>query len=270
MRVRLLYHLDDDGEEAVNIIQSSGLECDQVDLPLGLGLPDAYLQLMSSAGCRGQFFAFADQDDIWHPYKLAIAVSALRERADIPQLWACRVRVLHTEDDAKPVLGQDYPRDVPRASTANAWVETIVPGCAMVWNAALQRIAVVQPDPQRVIMHDSWLYLVACAFGKVLVEPSPLVLYRLHGGNAIGLQTSLYARALRFASSRRRDTRSIHSQAREILRLFGGKLEATDREVAAALADRRRMTLARLWLAKKIIRSGRTANCLYVVRLLLS
>ncbi|MDR9769430.1 hypothetical protein [Acetomicrobium sp.] len=35
-------------------------------------------------------------------------------------------------------------------------------------------------------MHDWWIYLVISAFGKVIYDPVPKILYRQHSSNVIG------------------------------------------------------------------------------------
>lgn len=59
-----------------------------------------------------------------------------------------------------------------------------VTGCACVISRALLELA--YPVPRDVLMHDSWLALLASAVGKIGYIPQPLVKYRQHGGNVLG------------------------------------------------------------------------------------
>jgi hypothetical protein len=48
-----------------------------------------------------------------------------------------------------------------------------------------------QPEaPERPLSHDSWIYVLAAALGRVSHIAEPLVLYRQHGSNAIGVASA--------------------------------------------------------------------------------
>ena len=47
------------------------------------------------------------------------------------------------------------------------------------------------PFPQNLPMHDQWIGLIAEKTGKVCLIDKPLILYRRHGNNVSGGQTSL-------------------------------------------------------------------------------
>src|ERR1700722_14538012 len=42
------------------------------------------------------------------------------------------------------------------------------------------------PVSAKAISHDWWTQLIAAAMGKVICDPTPTALYRVHGGNASG------------------------------------------------------------------------------------
>ncbi len=48
-----------------------------------------------------------------------------------------------------------------------------------------------QPEvPGRTLSHDTWIDVLAAALGRVSHIAEPLLRYRQHGGNAIGVTTS--------------------------------------------------------------------------------
>ncbi len=160
-------------------------------------------------------FAFADQDDVWRPEKLAVGLAAL-ERYDIafappsrssslldrviqtygdatyghhaladrpgPTLWFCRTALV---DAALRPIGIQPNLGAPYGFPA-ALVENTAGGCAMLLDAAAARLVAASAPPAG-CLHDWWAHiLVGAAGGMVLREDAPLVLYRLHGGNLVG------------------------------------------------------------------------------------
>jgi hypothetical protein len=60
----------------------------------------------------------------------------------------------------------------------------LVTGCTALINEALAAKSL--PIPDRAVMHDWWLALVAAAFGRLVFIEAPLVEYRQHPANALG------------------------------------------------------------------------------------
>ena len=106
---------------------------------------------------------------------------------------------------------------VPRPSLANALVETIAPGCTMVWKRGLQQILRDSRPCAGILMHNSCVYLVASVVGTVSVEPQPLVRYRIYGANAFGVSNGLLPRLRRFTGSLSQSGPTLESQAKALL-----------------------------------------------------
>lgn len=155
-----------------------------------------FLHLIRAADPDSPFTAFADQDDVWLPGKLARAVAALADvPAGLPALHCGRTVIC---DARLRPLGLSPPVRLP-PSFRNALVQNIAGGNTMVLNRAALRLAqAAAGEAGAVVMHDWWLYqLVSGAGGLVLHDPRPMVLYRQHGGNVIGSNASLAARLRR-------------------------------------------------------------------------
>jgi len=222
--ITLYFHSDGLDPDVDELILESDLNAVQVDLDPGLGLPRAYFDVLRKDQPPSDFYAFCDQDDIWHSRKLLEATTALRTLKDIPGLWVCRVRPF-TEVAGVRSFGMPYPEYIAKPSFGNALVETIGPGCAMVWNQALHDILVAGNSPQGALMHDSWLYLTAAAFGQVLVEPEVLVDYRIHDSNAVGMRRNILSRVGRLAKAIADPSiPTLESQALSFKRKYGDNL----------------------------------------------
>ncbi len=128
------------------------------------------------------YIAFSDQDDLWLPNRISRAVATLNSHPQsIPTLYATSARVV---DQNLAMLGSLI---VPQHILAfqNALVECPLLGCTFLINQALRQIF-LKKIPQHSYGHDWWLYLLASAFGEIIYDPEPGLLYRQHSNNLFG------------------------------------------------------------------------------------
>lgn len=136
------------------------------------------------------YVAFCDQDDIWRSDKLAISLSAMKESesrhgSDVPVLVFSDMAIV---DESRRVIAPSLWRQShvhPERATLGAMlVQNLVSGCTALANRSLLLNGC--PMPEAASMHDSWLGLVAAAFGILQPIQEATVQYRQHGGNAVG------------------------------------------------------------------------------------
>lgn len=154
-----------------------------------------FLTLAADPGVRGDYFAFADQDDIWYPGKLEHALVVLASVGKSgPAVYGGRSRFV---DAAGKPTG--YARIFRRRpSFANALVQSIAGGNTMLFNAAAKRL-IETAGVRQVTTHDWWLYqLVTGSGGAFHYDPDVFIDYRQHGQNIYGGNRSLSARLKRF------------------------------------------------------------------------
>jgi hypothetical protein len=232
-----------------------------------LGLPDTYLRLIGTAPLDSDFYAFADQDDLWDPDKLKIACESLLEvGSGAPALWICGYTPFESGRSRTRRAKGNEARVEP--SFRHALVENIAPGCTMVWNKALQEILASRIPASGVLMHDYWVYLVAAALGEILVEPRKLVNYRIHDGNAIGIKRSMVDRSRRFVRTVRSGSPTMETQAAAFLDQFGDRLRPEDHGLCHVLAFGRSTTRARYALTGRFQRARSVDRLLLAARLL--
>ncbi len=144
------------------------------------------------------YVAFADQDDVWLPDKLARAMDALSQSpTNHPALYTSR-RII-TDAQLNPLGLTKLPHRGP--GFANALVQNIAPGNTIVLNPAaltLARSAACDLKTCIPYFHDWWLYqLVTGAEGKVFFDPDPTVYYRQHKGNYLGAGNGIVKKTAR-------------------------------------------------------------------------
>lgn len=143
-----------------------------------------------------EFFAFADQDDIWYADKLQHAVSRLeRQRADayssnVTAFWLDGKKNLL--DKAQPQVAWDY------------LFEAAGPGCTYVLTRRLFesiKLSVVSnwDALQGVSLHDWFFYAYARSHGyRWFIDPVPSMDYRQHDSNQVGANTGLRSLVARY------------------------------------------------------------------------
>ena len=180
---------DDGSDDATLTIllkwQKSGLIKD-ITKTQRIGSTRAFLKLLSEHS-DSEYVAFCDQDDVWDPIKLITQVGKLRDETS---MFITSQR-LHIDATGRIIGKSRRLRKAP--SFENALVENIAPGNTLLMNN--QAIKLINSFPNPAIAHyDSWIYLLIAAFGKVEFLDLPLVKYRIHGGNLVGLRKFILQR----------------------------------------------------------------------------
>jgi glycosyltransferase involved in cell wall biosynthesis len=154
-----------------------------------------FLSLTCRADIEADYFAYADQDDIWEADKLERAVAWLKTiPEDVPALYGSRTLLV---DARNQHIGYSPLFEKP-PSFRNALVQSIAGGNTMVFNRAARELLRTAGDNVEAVTHDWWAYmLVSSCGGKVHYDVYPTVRYRQHGGNQFGSNISPVAQMKR-------------------------------------------------------------------------
>jgi glycosyltransferase involved in cell wall biosynthesis len=143
-----------------------------------------FLSLTCRADIEADYFAYADQDDVWEADKLERAVDWLKTvPEDVPALYGSRTLLV---DARNQHIG--YSPLFERAPDfRNALVQSIAGGNTMVFNRAARDLLRRAGEQVEAITHDWWAYmLVTSCGGRVHYDSHPTVRYRQHGHNQFG------------------------------------------------------------------------------------
>ncbi len=156
--------------------------------------PRASFSLLLSAAYeqRAEFVFCCDQDDVWHPDKLALILDQFEKTGRDPDMPCLIHHDLAVVDRNLKEIHPSFVTmmglsPVDQANPQRLLSRNEVTGCAMACNRALLDIAL--PIPDEVIMHDWWLALCAAYFGHLTFMPQQLVQYRQHDQNVIGAKS---------------------------------------------------------------------------------
>jgi glycosyltransferase involved in cell wall biosynthesis len=159
------------------------------------GSTSNFLALTADPAIQADGYAWADQDDVWEPEKLARGVAFLHgQSAERPVLYG--TRTLLTDARNRPVGHSALFTKPP--GFANALVQSIAGGNTMMFNHAARQLLAEAAVGANPIAHDWWAYQVISGCGGLVhYDPWPSVRYRQHGGNQIGSNLDPMARVLR-------------------------------------------------------------------------
>lgn len=137
------------------------------------------------------YVAFCDQDDIWRPEKLAMALAAVTQLekewgAEVPCLSFSDLEVV--DELLDPIAASFWSHENISPERANelsrVLTQNVVTGCTAAMNRSL--VALAAPIPEDAMFHDWWVAITAAAFGRISPVRQALVQYRQHGENEIG------------------------------------------------------------------------------------
>jgi len=156
-----------------------------------------FLSLTCRAEIDADYYAYADQDDIWEADKLAKAVSWLKTiPGDVPGLYCSRTRLVDANNNE---IGLS-PLFCKPPSFANALTQNIAGGNTMVFNSAARALLKEVGEKNTIITHDWLAYMVITGCGgRVFYDKEPSLRYRQHEGNLVGMNSTWYARFKRIS-----------------------------------------------------------------------
>lgn len=194
--------VSDDGstDETLSIVrafaETSPFPVRILDKPERLGFSDNFL--FAAEQCHGDLVAFCDQDDVWLSDKLQTGVDRLVRDDSLLSMH----RLTMTDGALTPTqvwdqgIGGDHAWEPLALNPWSGW------GNTMVFRRSLATLVARSdrprhPEADRALSHDTWLYVLAAALGRVSHIARPLILYRQHGANAFGMVKSGWRERLR-------------------------------------------------------------------------
>jgi glycosyltransferase involved in cell wall biosynthesis len=153
-----------------------------------------FLTLLCNQDVTADYYAFADQDDIWEANKLSIALAAISTLSQTtPLLYGSRTKTV-SADGIEIGLSSIF-RQTP--CFENALVQSIAGGNTMLMNNSAANI-IKQAGALEVVSHDWWAYmLISGAGGVVIYDKQTSLLYRQHDNNQVGENTGWAAKLKR-------------------------------------------------------------------------
>lgn len=214
------------------------------------------------------YYAFADQDDIWLEDKLIAAINIINNYNE-PVLYGSN-QIIYRDGIRE---GVRYP-EPPDLTFMGHITANTVSGCTMVMNRQLAEIIVSLKCPNKEFLtvrcHDSWVYLVACVVGRVVYDDNAYILYRIHSNNVVGIRTlNIKQKIQKFFKGTTKNMRMKSSMY--ILNAFPDK-QYKEKKYIEEMAYYQRNFLAKISLLKdyKICKSGNEGILTFFIKVLIN
>ncbi|STX50229.1 Spore coat polysaccharide biosynthesis protein spsA [Legionella busanensis] len=212
------------------------------------GFAANFLSLIFRIDKIGDYFAYADQDDIWDLSKLTRALNCLETKPQsIPTLYCSRTRLIN-EQGQEIGFSPFFHKD---SGFRNALVQNIGGGNTMVFNYIAANLIKLTNKDASLIAHDWWTYLlITGAGGETFYDAYPTVNYRQHQANLIG------------------GNRGWRARINRIKRLFQGQLKLwIDKNIEALLPLEDILTKENRLILHKFISARNSALILNVFKI---
>lgn len=224
-----------------------------------LGSSKNFERAIELCGCSDGIIVLSDQDDVWVQEKLAMIEDSFRNFPETNVVFSNAEVVDHDLQlkgyrlwDAVKFSKKER-REVESGQAIRVLLRhNVVTGATMAFRAEL--CPLVLPVPEGVV-HDAWIALLAAVAGQMRIIPYPLIFYRQHGANQIGVtELSLIERIRRPCERAIREARTAlcqyeqaHARLKKtplpcatpaLLDDFSQKVEHVHQRISVALRER--------------------------------
>lgn len=183
-----------------------------------IGFSASFSDLIKTASDEYDYYFFCDQDDIWLPSKVAVAIEKLGKHIDsTPKLYLSSVQVV---DSNLNLLLRHRKKTIRKITLENSLLKSYANGCTMAFTKSLKNIYSKISEPN-MICHDWFMLQLAALFGIIYYDNNAYMLYRQHHANAIGSKTS---------GLRKRIVRAKHTRAKEAQFLLSNYKDSMNRQ----------------------------------------
>ena len=186
VNVSLLVRDDGSKDNTCQILSDYALKHQNIELKLceNVGFVKSFSELVKMAvtlDIDADYYAFADQDDIWMPPKLAMACSVLATKDNSkPNLFTSNSMQIDAEGRELELF---HKGPEPKFRKGNVLVFGTEQGCSMVFNR--KAVEIYSEHEPSLTWHDRWLYHICYFLGSVTYDHQPLFYYRRHEKNAL-------------------------------------------------------------------------------------
>ena len=205
----------------------------------------SFMELLNKSG-EFDYFAFADQDDVWDCKKIISAINKLKENTDKPSLYISALEV--TDENLNTI---EIKKVDGNFSFEGALIKNFATGCTQVFNKKLRDI-IKSYTPDYIIMHDSWITRVCYAIGgNVVIDNNTYIKYRQHSGNVLGYKDTGLKKIKRQFKIAFVDNISMRVNiAKELKKGYEKQLTLNAKEVVNNLIKYQNDKKAKKWLLK--------------------
>ena len=195
-----------------------------------VGVGTSFMNLTYEVPSHYDYYAFADQDDIWLSNKLKEAITLLSENKK--GIYCSNQTFINKQGE---IIGTRFSRE-PELSLIKEIQENKVTGCTIVFTRKFRDMIVEEerkPEPSFIKqqIHDIWFALVGVTTNTIIYDNNSYIYYRQHDHNVVGIKQPTIVEKIRrkISKIKKRDTRNSRSKrAYAMVTKYGDYLESND------------------------------------------
>lgn len=185
-RIDILIRDDGSEDETVKLIEAYGLSQINIIRGKNIGAKASFLEVIRLAQTiDADYYALADQDDVWLPEKINRAVSCMGN-VDEPVLYCSSLRIV--DEQLRFIRTHQHPGN---KTFRSSMLQNFATGCTCVMNKPMLQKIHPPSHIEDIMMHDWWIANIAMSFGSVYYDEVSFIDYRQHAGNQIGVATGI-------------------------------------------------------------------------------
>lgn len=142
------------------------------------------------------YLIFCDQDDIWCHDRVTVALDGIHNMesiygVDVPLLFFTDFFIVnkHVEIIAESFFKNRRVNLDSYINSNEVFLKNEIPGCAMIVNRNLAKLAFPFNDIPVGCLHDWWMLIIAKLGGRIGFSNKATFKYRLHDNNVVGIKS---------------------------------------------------------------------------------
>ncbi|MEG0304895.1 MAG: glycosyltransferase [Oscillospiraceae bacterium] len=191
LAVNVSIYIRDDGsiDKTTNILKKYSDDTRiQYAVGANIGYAKSFLWLVANAP-KADYYAFADQDDVWNENKLYNAIRALKNTN--AELYASALDIV--DADLSFIRRKNF--DGMPVTLGSNLCRNRLAGCTMVFSKDIQKAIRQNGMMSTIFSHDQWVFLTAAALNKsIYVDQNSYIQYRRHATTVTVASTTLRRR----------------------------------------------------------------------------
>ncbi|VUW93527.1 UDP-Glc:alpha-D-GlcNAc-diphosphoundecaprenol beta-1,3-glucosyltransferase WfgD [Streptococcus constellatus] len=248
--VRLLIRDDGSKDRTIKILEDYSNKDSRVSWYTGENLRSAksFMHLLIHCEKFYDYYAFADQDDVWDVDKLSVAIESLEQQGG-PAIYCSNSMLVNEELEGS---GEYLYKHVPQFTLSRVLIAGQIQGATMVLNRTFANYFEHEEIPNYIPMHDYYVSAVCLAVGgKVFYDSDSHMKYRQHGNNVFGIDTSFLGKVKRNLNTvfQTNDFFDLQRFSQELINLNRASLDDDSKILLNLAKDYKKSFINRLKLA---------------------
>lgn len=186
--LELIIRDDGSSDETISILDKLCEKHSNITFVKGknLGVNHSFFELIKMAG-KSEYYAISDQDDIWLPEKLQIAIDCLENDKNLLLYGSASMCVDENLDyiSINPIIKRNI-------TIYNTMIQNFIGGHTQVFTYSFAQIILKNYDLNKIFAYDAYFTNVAAIYSGLYFDTNSYVKYRLHANNLVGTGTNFY------------------------------------------------------------------------------